>query len=502
MLFNSAQFLIFLPVTALIYYILPHKIRYVWLLICSYYFYMCWNPAYALLMLFSTAVTYLCALALHGVQHGRRAAKRTQAQRDRLKKICVAASFTANLGVLAYFKYSNFFIENINALLAHLGAVWQAPTVDVLLPVGISFYTFQALGYTVDVYRGEMPAQKNFLKYALFVSFFPQLVAGPIERSANLLRQFDEKHTLRFSQLRSGFMLMLWGYFLKLVIADRAAIFVNAVYNDPAVYTGWYQIVASVLFAFQIYCDFAGYSIIARGAAEMMGFRLIDNFNAPYLSLSVSEFWRRWHISLSGWFRDYLYIPLGGSRCSTARRYFNLLVVLLTSGLWHGAQWAFVFWGLINGLYQIIGHLLSPVRDRLNRLLGMQRDTFSHKLLKTLVTFILIDITWVFFRAERIDTAFSMLASMFTADNLHIFFDDSLFSLGLDWKNFAVLLGSIALLMGADVLKYRGMVVRECICRQEWWLRWLLLIGGVIFVIVFGVWGSGFNEAAFIYFQF
>ena len=197
-----------------------------------------------------------------------------------------------------------------------------------------------------------------------------------------------------------------------------------------------------------------------------------------------------------------LYIPLGGSRCSTARRYFNLLVVLLTSGLWHGAQWAFVFWGLINGLYQIIGHLLSPVRDRLNRLLGMQRDTFSHKLLKTLVTFILIDITWVFFRAERIDTAFSMLASMFTADNLHIFFDDSLFSLGLDWKNFAVLLGSIALLMGADVLKYRGMVVRECICRQEWWLRWLLLIGGVIFVIVFGVWGSGFNEAAFIYFQF
>ena len=327
MLFNSAQFLIFLPLTALIYYILPHKIRYVWLLICSYYFYMCWNPAYALLMLFSTAVTYLCALALHGVQHGRRAAKRTQAQRDRLKKICVAASFTANLGVLAYFKYSNFFIENINALLAHLGAVWQAPTVDVLLPVGISFYTFQALGYTVDVYRGEMPAQKNFLKYALFVSFFPQLVAGPIERSANLLRQFDEKHTLRFSQLRSGFMLMLWGYFLKLVIADRAAIFVNAVYNDPAVYTGWYQIVASVLFAFQIYCDFAGYSIIARGAAEMMGFRLIDNFNAPYLSCSVSEFWRRWHISLSGWFRDYLYIPLGGSRCSAARRRFNLMVV-------------------------------------------------------------------------------------------------------------------------------------------------------------------------------
>ena len=268
--------------------------------------------------------------------------QRDERSRTRAKKLCIALSFIANLGVLGYFKYANFLLDNINALLAHLHVVYQAPAVDVLLPVGISFYTFQALGYTMDVYRGEIRAERNFFKYALFVSFFPQLVAGPIERSKNLLRQFDEKHHLNFESLRSGFILMLWGYFLKLVLSDRIAIFVDAVYGDPATYAGWYLIVASILFAFQIYCDFAGYSTIAKGAAEMMGFELMDNFNAPYYSRSVAEFWRRWHISLSGWFRDYLYIPLGGSRRGTLRKYVNLLIVFFVSGLWHGAQWAFV----------------------------------------------------------------------------------------------------------------------------------------------------------------
>lgn len=498
MLFNSAEFLIFFPIAALVYFALPHKVRYLWLLACSYYFYMCWNPVYALLLLFSTAITYLCSLSLDLADR----LQRSEAQRTRIKKLSLALSFAANLGVLGYFKYANFFLENINALLAHLNVVYQAPAVDVLLPVGISFYTFQALGYTMDVYRGDIRAERNFFKYALFVSFFPQLVAGPIERSRNLLRQFDEKHTLRFESLRSGFILMLWGYFLKLVLSDRIAIFVDTVYGDPAAYAGWYLIVASVLFAFQIYCDFAGYSIIAKGAAEMMGFELMDNFDAPYFSRSVAEFWRRWHISLSGWFRDYLYIPLGGSRRGRLRKYINLIVVFLVSGLWHGAQWAFVIWGLINGVYQILGEVLMPLRNRLNRLLHLDRSAFSHKLFKTVCTFVLIDISWVFFRAREIGIALDIFKSMLTADNFYILFDDSLFSAGLDAKNFLVMILSIALLMLADFFRYKGVRIRDAIIRQELWFRWMFLIAATIFIVVFGVWGSGFSEAAFIYFQF
>ena len=500
MLFNSVEFLVFFPIAAVAYYVFPHRVRYLWLLACSYYFYMCWNPVYALLLMFSTAVTYLCSLGIEHVSNGKASANVQAAQR--IKRGFVALSVIANLGVLAYFKYANFLIDNLNAALARLNMVYQAPAVDVLLPVSISFYTFQALGYSIDVYRGTVRAEKNFFKYALFVSFFPQLVAGPIERTENLLRQFDEKHKLSFEALRSGFLLMLWGYFLKLVLADRIAIFVDAVYGDPVTYHGWYLIVASVLFAFQIYCDFAGYSIIAKGAAQIMGFRLMDNFNAPYYARSVSEFWRRWHISLSSWFKDYLYIPLGGSRKGRARQYANLLIVFLISGLWHGAQWSFVVWGLINGIYQVAGYLLKPVRNRVVRLFRLNRDAFSHKLYQTLFTFVLIDISWVFFRAESIRDAVSMLASMLNAGNVSILFDDSLFKLGLDARNLLLVLVSIFVLMIGDWLRYRGICVREVICRQELWFRWAFMIGAVVFIVVYGIWGSGFSEASFIYFQF
>lgn len=500
MLFNSVEFLVFFPIAAMVYFIFPHRVRYLWLLACSYYFYMCWNPVYVLLLLLSTVVTYVCSLLIDKVNGYPEAGEDRKSQRK--KRGFIALSVIVNLGILAYFKYANFLIDNLNAILAHIHMTYQAPAVDVLLPVGISFYTFQALGYTMDVYRGKVRAERNFFKYALFVSFFPQLVAGPIERTENLLRQFDEKHKLSFESVRSGFLLMLWGYFLKLVLADRIAIFVDAVYSNPITYHGWYLIVASVLFAFQIYCDFAGYSTIAKGAAEMMGFRLMDNFNAPYFSRSVSEFWRRWHISLSSWFKDYLYIPLGGSKKGKARRFANLMIVFLVSGLWHGAQWSFVVWGFMNGLYQIAGYVLRPIRDRLVGLLHMDRNAFSHKLYQVLFTFIVIDISWVFFRAEDIGVAVQMLSSMWNASNASILFDDSLFKLGLDARNFLLMLGSIMILLVGDWFKYRGVCVRELICRQELWFRWLFMIGAVVFIVVFGVWGSGFSEASFIYFQF
>lgn len=329
MLFNSLQFIIFLPVVVLAYYIVPDRFKSLWLLAASYFFYMCWNAAYLLLILFSTLVTFLCAISLEhfGGSPGKR-------------KLLLILSLVINLSILFFFKYFTFAAENLNSVFRHIGLALNVPVFDVLLPVGISFYTFQALGYTIDVYRGDIPAERNFVQYALFVSFFPQLVAGPIERSGNLLHQLSVPHRADFSNILDGVYLIIWGFFLKLVLADRIAIFVDSIYGPGyAEFTGWYVALAAVLFSFQIYCDFAGYSTIAMGSAKLLGIDLMENFNAPYLSASTPEFWRRWHISLSTWFRDYLYIPLGGNRRGKLRKYLNLLITFAVSGLWHGANW-------------------------------------------------------------------------------------------------------------------------------------------------------------------
>lgn len=498
MLFNSYQFLIFFPIVVLIYWAIPLRFRYIWLLAASYYFYMCWNAKYALLLLFSTAVTYASGLIINKIK----SLDIDGGKRTRYMKLCVALSFVVNIGVLAWFKYFNFIFENVQKVFAHIGIALSSPAFDIVLPVGISFYIFQALSYTVDVYRGDIYAEKNFLKYALFVSFFPQLVAGPIERSKNLLKQVAEPHRFDYEKCREGFLLMLWGFFLKLVIADRAAIIVNTVYNDYGSYPGMYLVVATVLFAFQIYCDFAGYSTIAMGAAKIMGFELMENFDCPYFAKSVSEFWRRWHISLSSWFRDYLYIPLGGNRKGTARKYLNMMIVFLTSGMWHGAQWSFIVWGGINGLYQIIGERLMPVRNKLNKLLRLKRESFGHKLFKVVTTFVLIDFAWIFFRANRFTDAFGIIKSMFSVRNWWVLFDDSLFTLGLDWKNFVLLILAILILLVSDIFKYKGIKVRRVIMRQELWFRWSLYIAAIAGILVFGIWGPGYDASAFIYFQF
>lgn len=498
MLFNSYQFLIFFPIVVLIYWAIPLRFRYIWLLAASYYFYMCWNAKYALLLLFSTAVTYASGLIINKIK----SLEIEEGKRTRYMKLCVAFSFVINIGVLAWFKYFNFIFENVQKVFVHIGIALSSPAFDIVLPVGISFYIFQALSYTVDVYRGDIYAEKNFLKYALFVSFFPQLVAGPIERSKNLLKQVAEPHRFDYEKCREGFLLMLWGFFLKLVIADRAAIIVNTVYNDYGSYPGMYLVVATVLFAFQIYCDFAGYSTIAMGAAKIMGFELMENFDCPYFAKSVSEFWRRWHISLSSWFRDYLYIPLGGNRKGTARKYLNMMIVFLTSGMWHGAQWSFIVWGGINGLYQIIGERLMPVRNKLNKLLRLKRESFGHKLFKVVTTFVLIDFAWIFFRANRFTDAFGIIKSMFSVRNWWVLFDDSLFTLGLDWKNFVLLILAIVILLVSDIFKYKGIKVRRVIMRQELWFRWSLYIAAIAGILVFGIWGPGYDASAFIYFQF
>ncbi|MBR3231941.1 MAG: MBOAT family protein [Lachnospiraceae bacterium] len=490
MLFNSAHFIVFFPIVILVYYVLPQRGRYLWLLAASYYFYMSWNPKYIVLLLFTTAVTYASGRLLAAAKNTTR------------RKLIVAASFILNLGVLFYFKYINMAADILVRVLGKLHIYLTIPSFDVVLPVGISFFTFQALSYTVDVYRGEIYAEKNFFRYALYVSFFPQLVAGPIERSKNLLKQLAVPKPFEFERAREGIFLMLWGYFLKLVLADRIAIVVDTVYNHYTEYQGWYFIVATVLFAFQIYCDFAGYSTIAIGAAKILGVNLMENFDAPYTAQSVAEFWRRWHISLTSWVRDYLYIPLGGSRKGKLRKNANRMIVFLTSGLWHGASIHFVVWGGINGLYQIIGETLMPVRERLIRLFRLNPDSFGFRLYRTLVTFVLVDLSWVYFRAEGFRAANTIVRSMVTAKNPWVLFDGSLYTLGLDGPNFRLMIVSIFILLAADIAKRCGITIREKIIEQDYLFRWVFIACAVVFILLFGVWGPGYSAANFIYFQF
>lgn len=497
MLFNSQEFLIFFPIVILIYYLIPDRVKYLWLLVCSYYFYMCWNAKYALLLLFSTAVTYASGLLLELVK-----TRLTEGERKiRCKKAVVALSFILNLAVLFFFKYSNFAARIVSGVFSYLPISIQVPRFDVLLPVGISFFTFQALSYTMDVYRDEIYAEKNFFRYALFVSFFPQLVAGPIERSKNLLRQLAQPQKFSFEKARDGLLLMLWGFFLKIVLADRIAIFVDTVYSDYSTYPGFYILVATILFAVQIYCDFSGYSVIAIGTAEILGIRLMENFNAPYLSHSVAEFWRNWHISLTSWFKDYLYIPLGGSRKGKLRKYINKMIVFLVSGLWHGANISFVAWGGLNGLYQVFGEITAPVRDRFVKIFHLNRNSLGHKLFQTLLTFVLVDFSWIFFRADGFRKSLEIIKSMFTF-NPWILVGDSLYQCGLDQKNFFLMLLCIVVLVLADFCKRRGIRLRETVARQDWWFRCIFIVFSICFILTFGIWGPGFSETNFIYFQF
>lgn len=486
MLFNSWQYLFFYPIVVLIYFVLPKKGKNTWLLVSSYYFYMGWNVKYIVLLFFTTVVTYTGAFLIEKYR----------------KKGFLFLTIVLNFGVLFYFKYVQFAWDNLGHICNRLGIPFTEHEFDILLPVGISFFTFQAVGYTIDVYRKEIYAERNFLRYALFVSFFPQLVAGPIERSKNLLKQLDKTYAYSYDRMREGLLLMLWGFFLKLVIADRAAIFVDTVFADTKKYAGLYIVVATVIFAFQIYCDFYGYSVIAMGSARIIGLNLMDNFNAPYFSKSVAEFWRRWHISLSTWFRDYLYIPLGGSRKGKIRNYLNLMIVFLTSGLWHGAAWTYVTWGGINGGLQVLSKVTENLRTYAKKIFCIGEGRFSHRLLQTVTTFCMIDFSWLFFRLRGMRDFLPVFRSIVSNFNPWIFTDGSLFQCGLDRKNYYLLGFSIVILMFADYYKYIGVVIHKKILQQDFWFRWLVFAGGTLFVLIFGVWGGNYDAKNFIYFQF
>ena len=407
MVFNSFVFLLFFPLVAVVYFFLTmriglhHKalsntISQFFLLAASFIFYGYWNPAYLVLILISVAVTWASGLLMEG-------------RNIREKRLVLIASLVINLGILFFFKYYGFFAETAGFLSS--GGI-QFPSFNVLLPVGISFYTFQALGYSIDVYYGRVQAERNFITYALFVTFFPQLVAGPIERSGNLLPQFKVNYEFDYDRVTSGLRLAAWGMFKKVVIADRLAIYVNGVFGTPEVYNGTSLALAVFFFAFQIYCDFSGYSDIAIGCARVLGFNLITNFRQPYFSRSITEFWRRWHISLSTWLKDYIYIPLGGNRKGEARKHLNLLITFLLSGLWHGAAWHFVVWGALHAIYQIIGRSTEPFRNALGRKVGLPEESRLRKIIQICITFTLACFAWIFFRANTMQDAFLIIAKL------------------------------------------------------------------------------------------
>ncbi len=352
--FNSGAFLLFLPVSVGVYWLLPHRFRKIWLLACSYFFYMYWNPLLILLLLASTVIDYCCGRGME--------ARRESGKGSRALLLC---SICMNLGLLFFFKYWDFFGETVNALAGSLGLPYRVPALHLILPVGISFYTFQTMSYSIDVYRGDAPAERDFVSFALFVSFFPQLVAGPIENPRDLLPQLKAEHHLNRGDLRAGFRLLLCGFFRKCVVADLCGIYVNAVYADASRANSLAVAAAGALFCIQMYCDFAGYSEIAAGAARLMGVRLMRNFNRPYLSQSYGEFFRRWHISLNRWFTQYLYIPLGGGRKGLGRKMLNTLIVFALCGLWHGARWTYVLWGLYAAFFVCLESLLKKPAGQL-----------------------------------------------------------------------------------------------------------------------------------------
>ena len=477
MLFNSLEFLVFFPVVVTGYFLLPFRFRWAWLLLSSYVFYMVWNVPYVLLLVLSTLVDYTAGLNMG------------QSASAVRRKVFLCLSLVTNLGILAVFKYFNFFSASFNGLFEALGVTYVIPHLDVLLPLGISFYTFQTLSYTIDVYRGKMLPQKHLGVFALYVAFFPQLVAGPIERATHLLPQFFKKHDFDYARACDGFQLMLWGFFKKIVIADRLAYFVNLVYGDPQSWHGLPVYLATNFFAFQIYCDFSGYSDIAIGAAKVMGFDIMENFRRPYFASSIADFWRRWHISLSTWFRDYLYIPLGGNRVSVRRWYWNLLAVFVISGLWHGANWTFVIWGALHGGYMLLSVWTESIRDRLGKLFRVDTWPGLHRLIQAVVTYHLVLFSWVFFRARTLNEAGILVRNL-----LH-------FDVGVrfPYKNFdfIVSLGCIGLLLLVHGLQTRWRL-RDLIGRIPKALRWIFYYFVFLLIIFLGK----FEGIEFIYFQF
>ncbi len=478
MIFNSIEFVFFFILVTSAYFILPHKYRWLLLLVASCYFYMAFVPVYILILGFTIVIDYFAGILIENHQGKKR-------------RLYLVMSLVANIGVLAVFKYYNFLNENLTALLGSFTIKNPVPFLKILLPIGLSFHTFQAMSYTIEVYRGNQPAERDFGIYSLYVMFYPQLVAGPIERPQNLLHQFREKYDFDYPRVVAGLQLMLWGFFKKLVVADRLEIYVNAVYNNPQQHSGITLILATVFFAFQIYCDFSGYSDIAIGTAKVMGFDLMINFRRPYFSTSIAEFWKRWHISLSTWFKDYLYISLGGNRVSIPRWYFNLFIVFLISGLWHGANWTYIIWGALNGFYLVFAIVSQNLRNKFNKATGLASLPKLNYFIQVTITFVLTCFAWIFFRSNNVGDSFLIIKRMFT-EHGPLFYDKA------DPSSFIISFLALFMLLAIECKKeyYKGDF--SFFGNNKWLVRNLSYAALIVIILLIGV----FDGGQFIYFQF
>lgn len=481
MLFNSFTFAVFLPIVFILYWMLPHKARWILMLAASYYFYMSWNAKYVFLILFTTIISYSAAILLEKTENLRN------------KKWILVGTVVACLGVLFFFKYFNFVSESVTAVFRLFAIQMNPVLLNLLLPVGISFYTFQTLSYVIDVYKGDVKAEHHFGYYATFISFFPQLVAGPIERTNNLLPQIKAEHKFNYNQATYGLKLMAWGYFKKIVIADTLSQFVSKVYDAPQGFSGFALILATVFFTLQIYCDFSGYSDIAIGTAKLLGINLMTNFKSPYFSQSIKEFWSRWHISLSTWFRDYVYIPLGGSRVGKIRHAVNLLITFLVSGLWHGANWTFVIWGGIHGLGQVIETSIVP-KNKLK-----EKNKGIVWVIRVLFVFAFASFAWIFFVSNSLGDAMYVIIHIFTGITSPIsYLHNGFTSIGLEKKDLVFLVPSLLLLMVFDYASLKTDVI-EKISNYKVLIRWVIYICLIVWIIM----NMPVNyQTEFIYFQF
>lgn len=470
MVFNSFSFVIFFVVVTTLFFALPHRVRWLTLLLASCLFYMFFVPIFILILAFTIVVDYISGICIEDTQN------------PRAKKLFLFMSIVSVCAVLFVFKYFNFFNANFAALAAALQWNYSIEALSIVLPIGLSFHTFQSLSYVIEVYRGRQKAERHFGIFALYVMYFPQLVAGPIERPQNLLYQFHQRKHFDISRVQDGVSLALWGLFKKVVVADSLAIYTDTIYNASSHHTGTSLLVATYCFAFQIYCDFSGYSDIARGISRVYGIELMKNFDAPYFSRSISEFWTRWHISLSTWFRDYVYISLGGNRVSLSRNFFNLFVVFLLSGFWHGANWTFIVWGALHGMYLIVERLWVNARSWLGI---AEKGGLLRQLAAVLLTFHLVLVAWVFFRASDVTTAFDIVRRILIPTG-SLFFDPILVQCAL----------GVLIVIVADFL----------IRRTDYWdnldrypnIRFATSLAMLLGISLLGVENGG----QFIYFQF
>ncbi len=479
MLFNSIQFAVFFPLMVALYFSLPRGLRVPMLLAASCVFYMAFIPVYILILFVTIGIDYVAGIYIERSEGGRRRA-------------LLVLSIVSTCAVLFVFKYFNFFTGTFVGLANLVG--WRLPPVvaHIILPIGLSFHTFQSLSYVVEVYRRKYRAETNFVTYATYVMFFPQLVAGPIERPQNLLHQFYEDHRFDYDRVTSGLKRMAWGFFKKLVVADRLALYVNDVYAAPHNYNGLQLTIATFFFTYQIYCDFSGYSDIAIGAARILGFRLMENFDTPYYSRSISEFWHRWHISLSTWFRDYLYFPLGGNRVAMRRWVFNILVTFGISGLWHGANWTYVVWGILNGFYLLAGRAGQGLRDRFFGALGLDPNGSVRGAVSMVTTFALVLAAWVVFRAKSVGDAWYVFTHFYSNWDFA-----SITTEQFQLKHFPAAILAIITLEGIQFLEPK-FSFRYRLSMMPGVLRWAAYTLMILGVILFGV----FRKTQFIYFQF